>query len=728
MADVARYWDNTNMSFNTGGPIDISGDREFWGNMGNRFAYYQEYYAKSAEKQYVTKLDLLQKQTLNALAQKYPGDPEGLAAEMTAVKKGLLENIPGNRFRNEFNASFEINSMPIMNKALADKQRRMDDEYAAGVMEALHVTTDGAMKLVTDAVKGDVTALAGVAQARTEMMGQINSTYADGSYVFSPEARARQLQRFDDDWAAAYATNYVESSRNKGAAVKQFKDGALNIAMPGTDGALEEKNVRGMMSFDTQVRMDKAMDAYMRQLETQARIQRLELLSRANDIFTASALSGDYAPAYRLADMVGGKEGARLRAEADAKVGGLEMARTMDGLASFADKKAYLDDVYADIEARAKNGDPEGLALEYAIYEDAGKKLNAVYQEALKDPGGYAHMVVSQNFAAVNAGLGEFGIEPVDLTNVPLTEAGLDKLDTAAQIIFGPGAKIQAPATQIAAVQQRLSQATDAREQFEILGAVLKESGGYAPIVAKQLKTDPAIVALTSVAGDNPQMYNISADIAAAMSIPDNALPDTTLKDGDFRAAFDSNPSLSVIARQASLMPGNDEALKTFTGLSKGLKNKAVLDGNMNVYDNFNGLTGVNSSNVVANFPSYYNISPFVAENTLNSALLLDNREILMDTFRADSYEPNAAIRERKAREAFDSLIVLSAPAGQGYFYVFNPITQRAVTLKDGTPLTLTNEEFLQEAQTRFSDTAISVGGGLLTGERVERGLIPTGY
>lgn len=676
-----------------------NGSSHFWGGVARLTEAYSRMHMETAEKKYLAGLDLLKNEEINQLEQANPNDPDALREQLAAAKNKIASSISSDEIRFHFETGFDMQSITPINRAMAGKQAILDAEFETTLQADITAQRDMSMKSIPDVLKGDPSALINIRNANVRIAEIFNATHADGRPVFSPETRANAQARINDDFYADYAIALVKNSKNPAQAIKQFKNGAVALDFPNDDGSFENVNVRGAMSYDAAQRVDGVLDAYMKQLEAEARMRRLELMATMSDLTAQAMINQDASQVRALGNRIGGAEGANILRKADAMDYGFSLYKNVEGMVSFADKRQFLADEGQNIKARAgAGGDITGLEYMLDGHNTALKMLDAEQKAAMQDPVAYTYNAFNKRFNAINAAAGVSGI------NLPsFSENSIGANREAQQMIFGKNAIVTRVLSneQIKAVQTQLGNAVDSRAEFDILNGIFSAAGGYAPDVAAELNINPAIVTMISTAKIDPQSENFILGLYAASKVPDSALPDNPFSKEEFRDAWNRNPAWQAKSALAAANPGNQAYTDSAIGLRKALEKKSILDGNLDAF-NFKGETGVVSDRVTATAPAYLNLSPRALERTLTAGLLENHKDEIVSMYAKNAFAGanyiNSKITERIGQEVYNGLQVVSAPSGQPFYYVLNPVSGRPVALKNIGPLVMHQDELLTRA------------------------------
>lgn len=202
----------------------------------------------------------------------------------------------------------------------------------------------------------------------------LDATLSDGTPVFTPKQRMAKLNATRDSMFEVAAKTWLESQPNKIAAYQKWKDGEVKIAFPGSNGQMEQFNIREALPATSKIKIDKE---FIRTIKDELSIQKT-LEARQEKLFEQKSDAIRAEVMVRLQkgeDMLGTVEALRHDIEPDTYVDLRKMAIENEPLNN--------DGVYGDLLRRAYEGEDVSEEAKYARF--SSKSIdNGSYVELIR--------------------------------------------------------------------------------------------------------------------------------------------------------------------------------------------------------------------------------------------------------------------------------------------------------------------------------------------------------
>lgn len=226
----------------------------FFSEFSEQIQRFEHKFTEQAKQKYAFQLDSARKQEINRISQEYKGDPEGMQKAFEANCSGLSETIEHPELKEQFNTAYSLETMGLINRAQAEKERRLDEENTVATLNNISTTKDGMIKSIPDLWSSDPVAIkiAGenLKKGFADIATALQSRKGDGSYLLSPETVAAGLRPFVDEFGKHLSLSYLEKSEDKKKAIQDFFAGNIGVDIADEDGKSFRFNLKEAMTPD----------------------------------------------------------------------------------------------------------------------------------------------------------------------------------------------------------------------------------------------------------------------------------------------------------------------------------------------------------------------------------------------------------------------------------------------------------------------------------------------
>lgn len=239
----------------------------FWNLMARNFARTEEVIANQAERKYALSLDAVRKQEINRIESEYQGEPEAMQKAFIANKEGMIGAIESAEMKEKFAIAYDLEILPSLNRAVAAKTKRLDEETTIGASQSINVATEDMIKNTDGIFSSDPQMMqasgAAIQRDLIAIRKALVTRKSDGSYALSSEQVAKGMQPYLNSLVKGLAVQYVKTAEDKAKALESLDRGEVTFALPGDDGASIDVPLFQIADDDGKVAARRAVEAYI---------------------------------------------------------------------------------------------------------------------------------------------------------------------------------------------------------------------------------------------------------------------------------------------------------------------------------------------------------------------------------------------------------------------------------------------------------------------------------
>lgn len=237
----------------------------FFNELAGHVQQFEQRYSYQAKQKYAIEMDTTKKMEINRIAQENKGNPEAMQNAFSANKQGLTETIVNDDLKESFANSYDIDTLPFINRAQAEKERRLDEENTVAALKNINTTKDAILSSVPDLWSNDPVVLqtAGrvIQKGLKDIEASISAKKGDGTFLFNPDVVANGMRPYVDEIGKHLALAHIEKSNNKIEAINDFLSGNINIDMDDGSGSTMRFNIKQSMTPEGYEKTKQVIDA-----------------------------------------------------------------------------------------------------------------------------------------------------------------------------------------------------------------------------------------------------------------------------------------------------------------------------------------------------------------------------------------------------------------------------------------------------------------------------------
>lgn len=199
-----------------------------------------------AKEDYGTLVNNQSQQAMNDLLSNpsLSSNPKALAGEMDKMRDKISSEIVDDDVKKNFLINYELNKSSYVNKAQANFDNIQRQKQKSAAFDSVYNSIDSIGLAFGNGIMGTGNAddLINATRANASILQKINSTYPDGTYVFTDEQRRRFAKDLENGIFNSFKSSFYDIPEEKRQAfIDNFKNSGGVVSLPTKDGEAQIK-------------------------------------------------------------------------------------------------------------------------------------------------------------------------------------------------------------------------------------------------------------------------------------------------------------------------------------------------------------------------------------------------------------------------------------------------------------------------------------------------------